>query len=61
VLEGSDHNLFFDNPAGLVKIIKDDLRNINEFESKVSVKSDIVNPKDVQLIVEEDENRDIES
>jgi hypothetical protein len=61
VLEGSDHNLFFDNPSGLVKIIKDDLRNINEFESKVSNKSDIVNPKDVQLIVEENENRDIES
>jgi hypothetical protein len=61
VLEGSDHNLFFDNPSGIVKIIKDDLRNINEFESKVSNKSDIVNPKDVQLIVEENENRDIES
>jgi hypothetical protein len=61
VLEGSDHNLFFDNPSGLVKIIKDDLRNINEFESKVSIKTDIVNSKDVQLIVEEYENRDIES
>ena len=30
-LEGSDHNLFFDNPTGLVRIIKDDLKNLDEF------------------------------
>ena len=60
VLEGSDHNLFFDNPTGLVKIIKDDLRNLHEFVPKMSI-----DPSDdlklVHLIVEENEHRDIES
>ena len=36
VLESSDHNLFFDNPAGLVKIIKEDLKNLHEFVPKVN-------------------------
>jgi pimeloyl-ACP methyl ester carboxylesterase len=29
VLEDSDHNLFFDNPDGLVEIIRKDLATIN--------------------------------
>lgn len=61
VLEGSDHNLFFDNPSGLVKIIKEDLSNLNEFQHKTNINCESVLPKLVQLIVEENENRDIEA
>ena len=61
MLEGSDHNLFFDNPNGLVKIIKDDLSNLHEFSPK-SNSDNVLSPKQVQLIVEEkEEKRDIEA